>query len=634
MELEEFLYYKSFRPGQRELALSVYEACKRGERLVVEAVSGFGKTAAVLAGSLAAAKEDDLKILYACRTKRQIWRVMEEVSRLQDRNQLAAVDLSSKYDYCLLMRKSRFGVSSESFRWYCNFHVTNNLCSYFLNLTLLNNKVTSLAHQKSMRFFPHSTLLQKSEEIHACPYEVTRLALAGAKLVTTTYHYVFDEASRSLLFTSTQFEPSRTIVIFDEAHNLRDFIRGLFTVALSVTDLERAVNESKELYLESVQDALRTLKTRIEDFCSASKSWFVDKESFLNELCRGHDKTWLANLSFELSTSAGVAWYSISTERKLPHSILMVGKFLTAFLSSLTEENLFLTSWENSLSIINVDPAKFFVEGTRKFKTTILLSATVSPSELFLRSIGLPSSTRLHRAEQNLALQITTLLDLGVTTKFKLRSHEMYSKISSRIVAVASMRPGGIGVFAPSYTVLEALSPLIEKGLGSESLIVESKQLTNQEASELMKSFKERKDSVLLAVQGGRFSEGEDFPGDVMNVSIVVGLSLPPPSPTLFAEYSTFAKSDRNNSYLLVSLLPALRKAFQSAGRHIRTPNKKGLVFLLDSRFADQRIIDLMPSWLKRRLIQRDFSLTEIEDTVRDLNLNPSTSQIDSNDKR
>jgi DNA excision repair protein ERCC-2 len=445
-------------------------------------------------------------------------------------------------------------------------------------------------------------------------------------MVTTTYHYVFDEASRSLLFTSAQFEPSKTIVIFDEAHNLRDFIRGISTVTLSVGDLERSVNESKELYLESVHDALCILKTRIQDFCSASKAWFVDKESFLKELCKDHDKTWLANLSFELSTSAGVAWYSISTERILPHSILAVGKFLTALLSSLTEENQFLTNWQNSLSIINVDVARFFVETTRKFKTTVLLSATVSPSELFLRSIGLPGSTRLHKTEPNASLRITTLLDLGVTTKFRLRSDEMYSKIASRIVTAASMRPGGIGVFTPSYTVLEALLPFIEKGIGSENLIVESKKLTNQEAGEIMESFKQNKDSVLLAVQGGRFSEGEDFRGDLMNISVVVGLSLPPPSPSLFAEYSYLGKSDRNNSYLLVSLLPALRKAFQSAGRHIRTPNKKGLVFLLDSRFSDQRIIDLMPSWLKRELIQKNFSSSEIQEIVRDLNLNRNPS--------
>jgi len=619
LELERFLSYPAFRPGQKELATSVYESCKKGERLVAEAVSGFGKTATVLAGTLAAAYEDGFKILYACRTKRQIWRVMEEVSRLQGKIDLSAVDISSKFDYCLLMRRSQYVVTGESFKWYCDFHVTNNLCTYFLNLSLLGDRVTKLAEEKRTKFFSHSTLLKRSEEIHVCPYEIARLSLGNAEIVATTYHYVFDEHSRSLLFANTQFEPSKTIVILDEAHNLRDFIRGIFTVTLSLGDLERAVNESKELYLDGVHNALRILKTRIQDFCSSTNAWFVDKEALLKILCGDQDKTWLANLSLELSNSAGVAWYSISTQRMLPHSILNVGKFLTAFLSSLKEEDLLLTNWEGALSVINVNPGKFFYESTQKFKATILLSATVSPAELFLRSIGLPESTRIHKAEPNESLQITTLLDLGVTTKFKLRSPEMFAKIASKVISIALMRPGGIGIFAPSYTVLEALHPLIRKGLGREKLIVESKKITNQEAGAIMELFKETKDSVLLAVQGGRFSEGEDFRGDLMNVSIVVGLSLPPPSPTLFAEFESF-KSDRKNGYLLVSLLPALRKAFQSAGRHIRTPNKKGLVFLLDSRFADRKIIELMPPWLKRKLIQKDFTANDIQHIVEDFN--------------
>ena len=43
---------------------------------------------------------------------------------------------------------------------------------------------------------------------------------------------------------------------------------------------------------------------------------------------------------------------------------------------------------------------------------------------------------------------------------------------------------------------------------------------------------------------------------------------------------------------MVLSLLPALRKAFQCAGRHVREPGKVGMVFFMDSRFAEQKIID------------------------------------------
>ncbi len=104
-------------------------------------MSGFGKTAPVLAGSILAATERGNRIIYACRTKRQVFRVMEEIERIQKRVPAPATYLFSKNDYCLLKEMSRFPVSQESFKWYCSFNVTNNLCSYFMNVALLERQV-------------------------------------------------------------------------------------------------------------------------------------------------------------------------------------------------------------------------------------------------------------------------------------------------------------------------------------------------------------------------------------------------------------------------------------------------------------------------------------------------------------
>ncbi len=125
----------------------------------------------------------------------------------------------------------------------------------------------------------------------------------------------------------------------------------------------------------------------------------------------------------------------------------------------------------------------------------------------------------------------------------------------------------------------------------------------------MMGTFKSNHGCVLLAVQGGRFSEGEDFPGDGMDVSVVVGLSLPPPSPTMYAEYRQLEANqfDKHQAYMILSLLPALRKAFQCAGRHVRDPGKVGMVFFMDSRFAAKGVIELMPSWLRDDLVMGEF---------------------------
>src|SRR5579863_7227591 len=115
--------YEAFRPGQKELAERVYRACLDGETLIAEAMSGFGKTAAVISGALSAAEETDCRIVYACRTKRQIFRVVEEIARLQAKHPFKAASMLSKYDYCLL-RKHK-AIPPESFGWYCTFNTSN-----------------------------------------------------------------------------------------------------------------------------------------------------------------------------------------------------------------------------------------------------------------------------------------------------------------------------------------------------------------------------------------------------------------------------------------------------------------------------------------------------------------------------
>ena len=61
------------------------------------------------------------------------------------------------------------------------------------------------------------------------------------------------------------------------------------------------------------------------------------------------------------------------------------------------------------------------------------------------------------------------------------------------------------------------------------------------------------------------------------------------------------------DSYLMLSRLPALRKAFQAAGRHIRSPGKRGLVVLMDDRFSSEAVRNLMPSWLRKDLVVGDI---------------------------
>jgi len=606
--IESRFAYTSFRPGQKELAQRVYEACLGGETLVAEAMSGFGKTAAVLTGVLSAAEETGCKVVYSCRTKRQINRVVEEIARLQGKHPFRAASMFSKFDYCLL-RRSR-AVPQESFGWYCTFNVSNNLCSYFLNVSLTED-FGRLAKEVLFAIPRHHDLVRRSEEAHICPYELARLSMVQADLAVVPYQYAFDPKAAPVLFDQSQVDRRKTILVVDEAHNLRDFFRGLGSATLTLGQVQGAIREARAMLMDEAAESLEGLQATLLQVMEDRPGWLLDRASTLERFREEKGAAWLQNLAFELSASSGAAWGSVLYDRRLPSLILRVGDFLTRLSSSTGSV---LVKWEDTFGVIDPDPVRGLGQYLARFRSSVLLSATVNPSTIFARSVGLePAKVSTYSASAEPLVTVRTAVDTGTSTRYSLRTPKMYSKIADRVAAVIRSTGSGVGVFAPSYSVLGAISEMVSSRVTDRHMVSEAPGLSNDQAEELFDSFRAYDDSVLFAVQGGRFSEGEDFDGGAMGSVVVVGLALPPPSPLMYAEYACLKRAGEPDSYLMLSRLPALRRAFQAAGRHVRSPGKRGLVFFLDERFGTAAARDLMPSWLTRDLVVGDLSPGSIE---------------------
>lgn len=616
MEIDSTFAYDSFRPGQRELASRIRAHCLTGGLMLAEAMSGFGKTAAVLCGTVAAAEETGCKVLYTCRTKRQIKRVAEELSRLQKKHGLKAAAFSSKYDYCLLKRMTPRSIPRESFRWYCGFNTSNNLCSYFLNVTLLGERLERAVDRTATSVPTHEALLRESERIHVCPYELARLAAAESKVTVVPYPYVFDPGSKQAVFDQNETEPANTILVVDEAHNIRDFMRGIHSGSITMEEIDGAIREASALLMTEVALELRDLKKALEAAMAETTGWRLDRDSVVARLSHEHGGVWLQNLAFALCSCSAAAWGSVVYERRFPSLILKVGEFLVKLCSS---EGGILAKWSGAMGIIDPDPVKDLAEFLSSFRSSVLLSATINPSAVFLRSLGISGlQSTVYISDAQSFVSVRTVIDKGVTTSFKSRSPQMYSKIADKVASVIRATANGVGVFAPSYEVLAPIAEMVSKRIDGRTTLSEQRGMSNEDSTALVDRMVSERGSVLFAVQGGRFSEGEDFRGDMMDAVAVVGLSLPPPSPMLYAEYACLRRSGEPDSYLMLSRLPALRKAFQAAGRHIRDPGKRGLVFLFDSRFDAPAVRELMPSWLSEDVLSGDFQPREIEAIARD----------------
>lgn len=613
MNLEERFAYPSFRPGQRELALRVYEACEESQILVAEAMSGFGKTAAVLAGALAAAEDTGCRVVFTCRTKRQINRVVEEISRLQKKHPVKAASILSKFDYCLLRRRTP--VPQESFGWYCSFNVSNNLCSYFLNVPLVAGEFDRAVAKALQEIPDHTRLLRESEAIHVCPYEVARLAVVQAQVSVIPYHYMFDLGATPVFLDRSSIQEQRTILVVDEAHNLRDFLRGVNSATLTLGQIEGAVREAEALFMEEGARSLRDLHQTFERVMVDRPGWLLEKGAVLDTLRSERGAAWLQNLAFELSSCAAPAWGSITYGRRMPSLILQVGRFLER-LSSAGET--VLVKWNNALGLVDPDPVRNLPSYLSKFRSVVLTSATVNPSSVFVRSLGLDNgAAATYEVSSEPLVDVKTAIDVGVTTRYKLRGPEMFARISDRVAALIEGSETGVGVFAPSYSILDAIREMVSRRVPGRNIVSEARGLTSQEAADIFDSFRSVEGSILFAVQGGRFSEGEDFREDTMGAVVVVGLAVPPPSPMLYAEYACLKRSGEPDAYLMLSRLPALRKAFQAAGRHIRRPGKKGFVLLMDERFGSEAAIGLMPSWLRKNLVVGNHDPESVKSLIR-----------------
>jgi len=376
-----------------------------------------------------------------------------------------------------------------------------------------------------------------------------------------------------------------------------------------------AVREAKALLMDAAL-SLTSLLTTLEQLMAEHQGWLLDRAHVMERFRDDHGTVWLQNLAFELSASSGAAWGSITFERRLLSLILRVGEFLVKLSTS---SRSVLVKWENTLGLVDHDPVRNLADYLARFKSCVLLSATVNPSSVFARSLGLtPEMVKTYDASAESLVEVKTAVDTGTSTRYKQRTPEMYSKISDRLAAMIKSTDAGVGIFAPSYSVLAPISVMVSKRVSGRLMVSEAPGLTNDKVEELFDSFRSSDESVLFGVQGGRFSEGEDFEGGMMGSIAVVGLALPPPSPMMHAEYACLKRAGEGDSYLMLSRLPALRKAFQAAGRHVRSPGKRGLVFFFDERFGSQAARDLMPSWLKKDLVVGDMTPNSIESLSRD----------------
>ena len=97
-------------------------------------------------------------------------------------------------------------------------------------------------------------------------------------------------------------------------------------------------------------------------------------------------------------------------------------------------------------------------------------------------------------------------------------------------------------------------------------------------------------------MQGGIFAEGVDYPGELAIGAIVIGPGLPKVS---FEQelMRAYYEEQCGRGFDYAYLFPGMNRVIQSAGRVIRSETDRGIIVLLDQRFAQENYLALLPRY-------------------------------------
>ncbi|ACS33299.1 helicase C-terminal domain-containing protein [Thermococcus gammatolerans] len=610
----EYLPYEP-RPHQLEFIELVRGAVERGENVIIEAPTGFGKTVSVLAGVLPVAKELGFKVLYLARTHRQMDRVIEELKAINRKARVSGVEMRSRKELCLHNYLREYTSDAYTAMVVCKNLRKSGKCQFYENEKKKKAEVEELT-----RFFLETPghpaeILNYAETLEVCPYDVTRMIAYKADVIVASYLYALNPTIRENFMTYLDLDYSDLIVIFDEAHNLPDQAISALSDRMSIHTVNRAIKEADEYREHEIANFLSIFGKGLEILYSEKLgSRDVEETPIAPELVFGHvmnvlglDTRWLVKTLNEMVAVGDSIREDRINKNKPPRSYIgRVGEFLLLWLSLIGRDDyLFLLTRERGLSLelVALDPSKALTF-IRDVQSAVFMSGTLTPLEAF-RDVMDIENARLKKFPRMVKREnAQVLVAKDVSTRGEERSLDLYRRMTEYIVEAVKLIPKNVGVFTASYEVLQGLLSanlqvrLEETG---KAIFIERQGTSSAENDAMVASFKAHargNGAVLLGVMGGRNSEGQDYSGDEMNGVILVGIPYARPTPRVQAQIRYFERKFPGKGRYYGYYLPAHRKLVQAAGRVHRSAEEKGSIIILDYRVLWRNVRKDFPDWM------------------------------------
>jgi Rad3-related DNA helicase len=251
---------------------------------------------------------------------------------------------------------------------------------------------------------------------------------------------------------------------------------------------------------------------------------------------------------------------------------------------------------EVSLKLYCLDPSTCLEKALGEAHASVFFSATLTPADYFSDILGGGKQSRALSLPSPFPRENLGIIALSyISTRFEDRD-KSYKKIAAAIAATVGSRRGNYIVYFPSYQYMQSVADIFCARFPGVSVNLQKKGMTRHEREEFLSFFKEDEGKLRVGfcVLGGSFSEGVDLPGSRLIGTLIVGVGLP----GLSAERNIIRDYFENKSecgYDYSYTYPGMNSVLQAAGRVIRTPEDKGVVVLIDDRYAVEKYKMLYP---------------------------------------
>ncbi|KAF3044996.1 ATP-dependent DNA helicase chl1 [Didymella heteroderae] len=339
------------------------------------------------------------------------------------------------------------------------------------------------------------------KKLGVCPYYASRPATKFCEIVTLPYPLLLQSSAREALGLSLK----NHVVIIDEAHNLMDAIAGIYSVSVTLPQVQQARGQltaylqkfrnrlkgKNRVYVAQIIRILDSIIAYLQSIASNSKAsdGLVDMVSIMSG--KGVDQINIFKLNAYLQESKlarkvdGYTAYADEKEREglppkrkdgvtyIPRMTVPVLMHVQSFLLSLmnpSAEGRFFYSKEDgddlTLRYMLLDPTYHFKDIVEDARAVILAGGTMSPmSDYEHHLLPYVDPGKIQTLSCGHVIPPSNLLAAPVTTAsngvdfdftFEGRNKEgTIVNLGQAIISMCSKIPDGVVVFFPSYAYLD-----------------------------------------------------------------------------------------------------------------------------------------------------------------------------------